>query len=416
MHDDAPHGPSQRNEIPVKTGIITVDPYVHGGLHTHMSVVYQMFEQWGAITELFYTLTPPPLPDHHNLWQMKPQRVRRLGMNAFVMPRHPIPFAWTASPLFFGSKQLNNYDMHIAVTGSAHVAFPLAVKRLPFIIWLACIWEEELKSQVDVGDQHAIRLLNHPIWPLLKQQERFVLCNASHIVANSPHTARKVCEFMPEVEHKVTPLIIPIDTSFYTPATDPATINDDYLLWVARINDSRKDFATALRAFAQVRQQFPELKLVVVSEQPNIQIQAVLAECDLSDAVVFKGHVTKEELRDLYRGAMLFALSSRQEGLGLVILEALACGTPVVSTSSGGPNDLLQNRKDVARLVPVGDVRAFAQAIIDLLSKPSELENMGRSGVHLVQTLYSFQAIQEQFKSIVQEVFPEFSERLFEVD
>ena len=74
---------------------------------------------------------------------------------------------------------------------------------------------------------------------------------------------------------------------------------------------------------------------------------------------------TREELVVLYQNASMFILASDEEGFGVVILEAMACGIPVVSTRSGGPDDIITDGDD-GYLVPRDDASALARRIEEL--------------------------------------------------
>lgn len=95
------------------------------------------------------------------------------------------------------------------------------------------------------------------------------------------------------------------------------------------------------------------------SEQENLERQA--HEDGLDSNVVFAGFVPDEELRDHYEQADLFALPSLYEGFGIVFVDALACGVPVVTTLCGGPEAVINETNGC--LVPVGDPDRFACAV-----------------------------------------------------
>jgi glycosyltransferase involved in cell wall biosynthesis len=147
------------------------------------------------------------------------------------------------------------------------------------------------------------------------------------------------------------------------------------VLLAARLNDPRKNVAMLLRAFAQVRAKLPDVKLVLVGEEPDESIRTLVDTLGLAEAVCFPGIVSKDELLRLYQGAELFVLPSRQEGLGIVMLEAMACGTPVIATDCGGPEGIVVDGI-TGRIVPNDDADRFAQAVIDTLNHPDELAAM----------------------------------------
>ena len=142
----------------------------------------------------------------------------------------------------------------------------------------------------------------------------------------------------------------------------------EVVLSVCRLS-VEKDLPTLVRAFAQVRAQRPAARLLVAGEGPDRpRIEALVAELGLTTVVCLPGR-TGQPLRWMHR-ARVFVLASTFEGFGNVLVEALACGTPVVSTDCPvGPRELLEGGR-FGRLVPVGDAAAMAGAIVAALEQP----------------------------------------------
>lgn len=132
----------------------------------------------------------------------------------------------------------------------------------------------------------------------------------------------------------------------------------------------QKDHVTLLRAFALALRRV-QARLVLVGQGPlHGELVTLAEELGISDKVLFAGW--QENPFAWMANADLFVLSSRFEGFGNVVIEAMACGLPVVSTDCpSGPNEILANG-DAGILVPVGDVHALADAIC-LVLENSEL-------------------------------------------
>jgi glycosyltransferase involved in cell wall biosynthesis len=152
----------------------------------------------------------------------------------------------------------------------------------------------------------------------------------------------------------------PVDEAWFRRSDRPVILGVGAL-------EPRKDFPTLLRAFAQVRGQGYEPRLVILGEGPQRGELAGLAEqLGVADYFWLPGYVSNPY--PYMAAAAVFALSSRREGSGAVLVEALACGTPVVSTDCPhGPRETLQHGR-VAPLVPVGDPERLADALATLLS------------------------------------------------
>ena len=150
----------------------------------------------------------------------------------------------------------------------------------------------------------------------------------------------------------------PVDTSGLK------NIEQPIVLAVGRLT-KQKDFQTLIQSFAKVRKQ-RSVTLVILGEgELRSQLEELVRQLDLTDDVAFPGFV--ENPYGWMRASSLFVLSSAWEGFGNVLVEAMACGTPVISTDCpSGPAEILENGK-WGRLVPVGDVDALAQAIVATL-------------------------------------------------
>jgi len=138
------------------------------------------------------------------------------------------------------------------------------------------------------------------------------------------------------------------------------------LLYVGRVaHEKNIDFL--LHMFKSVIDRIPNALLLIVGEGPALgHIQALAARLELNDSVRFIGYLNRDStLLDCYRAGDLFVFASRTETQGLVLLEALAQGTPVVSTEHMGTKDVLENTQGTR--VVEEDTATFAQATVALL-------------------------------------------------
>lgn len=170
------------------------------------------------------------------------------------------------------------------------------------------------------------------------------------------------------------PVIVP-DTSALEPP-HPWFLGEAPVLISAGRLVPQKDYATLLRSFARVVAGRPA-KLIILGEGPDRPALSHLVDSlGLQDDVLLAGFVANPFA--YFSHARLFVLSSRYEGFGMVIAEALACGCPVVSTDcQSGPAEILDNGR-FGTLVPIGDVDAMALAIESSLSSPVDREVLKR--------------------------------------
>lgn len=154
------------------------------------------------------------------------------------------------------------------------------------------------------------------------------------------------------------------------------------ILAVGRMT-GQKDFATLLKAFALLRQRM-EARLVILGEGPlRGELEALARDLGIAADTVMPGFVDNPFAH--MRRAALFVLSSRHEGFGNVIAEALACGTPVVATDCPhGPSEILEGGR-YGRLVPVGDASALAGAMAASLGEPADRAALAARGMDFTE-------------------------------
>lgn len=151
------------------------------------------------------------------------------------------------------------------------------------------------------------------------------------------------------------------------------------ILCVAR-QYPRKHIADLLRALPIVRRALPRAHAIVAGDGPeHAPLRALAAELRLDDAVRFTGALPDDDLARLYRRADVFCLPSVQEGFGIVFLEAMACGLPVVATSAAAMPEVLPQRQ-AGILVPPGDHAALAGALAELLADARLRAEYGQFG------------------------------------
>ncbi len=166
-----------------------------------------------------------------------------------------------------------------------------------------------------------------------------------------------------------------IDTDFFIPRDYK---KDGYLLCVGRFDDPRKNVRLLLAAYKElcdIEAQAP--KLVLAGKSGLLEKDIDFAkEIGVYQKIEIIKDLSMKRLREVYQNAALFVLSSDEEGLGLVIIEAMSCGLPVVSTRNGGAEEIVVD-KETGFLVPKGNPTELAQKIKLLFLDPSLRKQMG---------------------------------------
>jgi len=232
---------------------------------------------------------------------------------------------------------------------------------------------------------HDLRPISHP--ELSVQSIYFRSCVPSllrsclHVITNSHYTAREIqrCTGLPDSRISVIPL--GYDDQVFKPALmSPAPHGQPYLLHVGQAYP-HKNVRRLIQAFAHVAQDYSALRLVLAGKphaKESRQLQLLVAELGLQQRVEFRSYVPYAELPDLYRGALALVYPSLWEGFGLPVLEAMACGTPVISSVGSGIQEVAGN---AAVLVDPVDIEALRRAMLSMINQPSLQEQCRRDGL-----------------------------------
>ncbi|MBI4494802.1 MAG: glycosyltransferase family 4 protein [Chloroflexi bacterium] len=183
------------------------------------------------------------------------------------------------------------------------------------------------------------------------------------------------------------------------PAFDDGKLN---VLFVGRL-EKRKGLKYLLRAWPRVRAACGNVRLIVVGGGRPLSSYRRLAACRGWEDVVFTGHVSREELAQYYHTCDVFcAPSTGHESFGIVLLEAMAAGKPIVTTDIPGYCEVVTHGQQ-ALLAPPQDERALAEALCQALANPELRCRLGRTGARTARR-YSWDKVAVQVLDFYGEV------------
>ena len=239
-------------------------------------------------------------------------------------------------------------------------------------------------------------------WPL---HIRSAVRRCTHTIYETPFCARAVRGRILPIPHPCHIIPFGVDTSIYTPEADGAAVRqrwgvadgDPLLVTVSRLARV-KNVQVQIHALAHLVPTHPRLKLMVVGSGhwgPNLRRLA--ADLGLDDRVLFTGFVAHENLPPFYRAGDLFTYSSTFETFGLVLAEAMACGTPQVAVGRTAVTDVVVHG-ETGLLVPDFDPTALATAIGELLADNGRRAAMSRASAALARREYSWDSVAERYE------------------
>ncbi|HEX7593211.1 MAG TPA: glycosyltransferase, partial [Anaerolineae bacterium] len=246
--------------------------------------------------------------------------------------------------------------------------------------------------------------------------EREIMQFADRIVASTPRDRQQMIDLYDAPADKITVISPGVDLKLFHPI-DPWAAksllgepeNDHSVLFVGRI-DPVKGIDVWFKAMALVAEENPALrsKLCVCliggdidEDEPDEEIarlQALKDELGIGDIVTFLGRRSQEALPYYYASADVVVMPSLYESFGMVALEAMACGAPVVASDVGGLSYIVRDG-ETGYLVPERDPRALADCLNRLLRDPALRARLGKRGIEVARE-YAWTRIADQIETL----------------
>ncbi len=201
--------------------------------------------------------------------------------------------------------------------------------------------------------------------------------------------------------------IIPfgVDINFYKPITVPKNENIFKILSVGYLIE-RKGFEFLIKAMKEVLGEHINVQLIIVGSGPlEKKLKDLITKLDLQNNVKIVKNVSDDELLHLYNSSNLFVLPSivdsqgNTEGLGVVLLEAMACKLPVIGSNVGGIPDIIQD-KETGLLVPEKNSLKLSQEILNLIKDEDLRLELAINGYNQVRGTFSWERVAKRYLKI----------------
>lgn len=301
-------------------------------------------------------------------------------------------------------RELSDKDLVVAVGGSPMILDLLKGLDVPTVGQVATLVSAERAAEIArLNPLRALFAKSHVA--VVSAVERHACKVPNLVLVENPmmlefvrsHGARKVLNVPPGV-----------DTDFFRPV-ERAEENRGYILSVGRLSDPRKSFDRVVRAYATARHDGLTQQLVLAGlyDLPA-HVYALIDQLGLRAHVRVARNLGREELRELYQHADGFVLASAEEGLGLAILEAMACAVPVLASTTVGAQQILSARFE-SRLVRLSDdfEEDLAAGMVSMAQMSrQEWESLGQALRAEVLDQYSVQSAGKSMALAIREILP----------
>lgn len=221
----------------------------------------------------------------------------------------------------------------------------------------------------------------------LTTMTRLSVHRAHRVIAVSAHTRDDLVHHFGVRPERIAVIPNAADER-YRPADDPATVArfkaehhlpDRFILFVGTL-EPRKNLRRLIEAFALFSDAEADVRLVIVGASGWLtsDLAPLVQAHGLSDRITFTGYVPDDDLPRWYQAATVFCYPSLYEGFGLPVLEAMACGTPVVTSRT---SSLPEIAGDAALLIDPTDVDGIARALRTVLAGDARRQQMSAAGI-----------------------------------
>ena len=267
------------------------------------------------------------------------------------------------------SKLLIDCDVIQVVCGSAAWANPVLGIGRPVALQVATRVKIERRMR-DSNPMSLIAIWRKIMTSITDKLDNRALKRVDAIQVENPWMLEYVKSINKNIKRTVDICYAPpgVDSTFFTPLKCRNLESDSYILCVGRLSDPRKKISILFDAYRQLPQRLKAKTRLVLAgyNPPPEEFWIKVDEAGLRDRVQFFSKPSSTDLVSLYQHAALFVLPSDEEGLGLVVLEAMSCGIPVIATRCGGPEGIITDGIDGV-LVPLDDPEVMSIEMAKLL-------------------------------------------------
>ena len=382
-----------------KAAILSLDPRNKGGILSSLQALYQFLEQEYEVTVFFLNFENPFATSLRNFrFASKDSRFSLFGMNCFgIGARYAFwePNHYT-NTLSSWEKHLAGYDLFFVSSGTPFAAHPLLLLSKKFILWVATPFWEDRYDRILHGSftEKAFSWLTKSH---LAKIEKDILQAATAILPMSTYAKTAFTTILGNTASTKEMTVCPY------PINPQPNIAKDYekkiVIATGRFSDPRKNVDMLIRTWGLIEQEIPDAILIIIG-----QVTPTTKELIQKSATIFLAeNINNEKKLELYQKASLALITSWQEGLGIIGLEALSCQVPIVSTDCGGVRDFVIPRI-TGELVPCNDHQAMATAATALLSNPEQLRTMGEAGARLIEKTFTTTTVKNCWHQALQKI------------
>ncbi len=247
-------------------------------------------------------------------------------------------------------------------------------------------WKERLSSR----RWHNFLPMQKKVAPKLKK----IIC----VSKSSMQDTIQELQVKPE---KLEVILNGIDVDTFKPDKNMKII-ENRIVTTASADIPLKGLRYLIDALPKVLEDFPKTHLIVIGKSPNeSKIRKLIEDLDLNEKVIFKSNLSEEEIVDIYHTSQIAVIPSLYEGFGFGAGEAMACGTPLISTDSGGLKDVIG---DSAVRIQSGSVKDIEKEINNLFNDDERRRELSLKGRKRMEDLFDWKISASKYVKVFEEI------------
>lgn len=389
--------------------LLTTLPPTRGGVPTKAKILAEFLRQRGYAVTIAHYATMSEFGDQSSAsWEMLRGKRASIARGTCFDDFDSIAVGCSFPELEFNyyrssdlwRSALAGHERHIAVGGTVLVSNPLVALRIPHLTWCASTMIDDRYDRRRAMPLARRAIDSTLIGPVQRAMEKCILSQSTRFMTVSDYARRTLIEAGGDPDHFAT-VPVPIDTELFSP---PPQVPVGKIGFAGRADDPRKNIGLLLNAFRIIAGRDPDVELILTGD-PSTSLGADIRKMGISDRVRWTGWLDRDGLRDFYRMLDVFVFPSHKEGLGIAGIEAMACGVPVVSTRSGGPEDYVIDG-DTGRLVGE-DPTEMADAISSIYSDRGARDRLSGNALDMINNKYSVRQFEESIATHWQQTWDE---------
>lgn len=222
------------------------------------------------------------------------------------------------------------------------------------------------------------------------------------LIANSNYTKSIIIQTYPHISSKVMRIYKSVNINHFQPVrTSRDQIRQSYPHNVILVgsNLQRKGIYTLITSAEMVLQKIPDMKFLIAGNDPSIpHLERICNKLGINDSFIFLGNLSREKLLDLYSNAGVMVLPAITEALGVVLLEAMVSGIPVIASNVGGIPEIIRDQEN-GILIPPGNPGLLSEAILRIFDDQELRKLLISRGFEMVRSFSLENMIKDTFNA-----------------